>query len=111
MRYKNQQLFFNDENLYRRYLKETRGVSQIRQYNTPKFSDVTAEEIRNLKTVAHIWTTGDRYFKLASEYYGDPEMWWVIAFYNQKPTEFHLKLGDVIYIPTPLESILFYIGY
>jgi len=31
--------------------------------------------------------------------------------YNQKPTEFHLKLGDVVYIPTPLETVLFYVGY
>ena len=50
-------------------------------------------------------------FKLASKYYDDPTMWWVIAFYNQKPTEFHLKLGDLVYIPVPLETVLFYIGY
>ena len=111
MRYKNQRVFFNNTEAYERYLKKTRGMSKIKQYSTPTFKDVTAENIKNLNTVAHIWSTGDRYFKLAAEYYGDPEMWWVIAFYNQKPTEFHLKLGDVVYIPVPLETILFYIGY
>ena len=35
----------------------------------------------------------------------------LIAFFNQKPTEFHVNPGDVIYIPVPLEAILYSIGY
>ena len=81
------------------------------QYNTPQFKYPSPADAANFSTVKHIWGTGDRYFKLANQYYSDPEKWWVIAFYNQKPTEFHVKLGDVIYIPTPLETVLFYMGY
>jgi len=33
-------------------------------------------------------------------------MWWVIAWFNKLPTESHIKLGDVIYIPMPLNEIL-----
>jgi len=111
MRYKNQKVFVNDAEAYRRYLK-TRGLKHIKQYNTPKMlypTDKQASE--NFTTISHIWGIGDKYYKLADEYYYDPTMWWVIAFYNQKPTEFHIKLGDIIYIPTPLESILYSIGY
>jgi len=111
MRYKNQEVFVNIGEAYRRYLKKTRGLENIRQYDTPTFKHPTKKEIKNFNVINHVWGTGDRYFKLASEYYNDPEMWWVIALYNQKPTEFHLKLGDVIYIPTPLETVLFYVGY
>ena len=111
MRYKNQEVFVNVGEAYKRYLKKTRGISQIKQYNTPTFRHPEANEIKNFKTIKHIWGTGDRYFKLAEEYYDDPEMWWVIALYNQKPTEFHVKLGDVIFVPVPLETVLFYIGY
>tara|TARA_A100001015_G_C15029342_1_gene732276 strand:+ start:1849 stop:2184 length:336 start_codon:yes stop_codon:yes gene_type:complete len=111
MRYKNQKVFFNDGEAYKRYLEKTRGLSQIKQFDTPTFRNPSASDASNFKAISHIWTTGDRYFKLAAEYYGDPEMWWVIAFYNQKPTEFHIKLGDIVYVPIPLETVLYYIGY
>ena len=111
MRYKNQRVFFNDKEAYQRYLKKTRGMQKLKQYSTPMFKYPSQEEFANFNTIKHIWGVGDRYFKLAAEYYDDPEMWWVIAFFNQRPTEFHLKAGDVIYIPVPLESILFYVGY
>ena len=111
MRYKNQSVFTNANEAYRSYLKKTRGVEKIRQYDTPTFRHPGLEEITNFKRIRHVWKTGDRYFKLADEYYNDPEMWWVIALYNQRPTEFHIALGDIIYIPVPLETVLFYVGY
>ena len=111
MRYKNQNVFTNDLEAYRRYFKK-RGLEQIKQFDTPKMTYPTDQQAReNFTTIKHIWGTGDKYYKLADEFYGDASMWWVIAFYNQKPTEFHINLGDIIYIPTPLESILYSIGY
>jgi nucleoid-associated protein YgaU len=111
MRYKNQEVFVNAKEAYKRYLKKTRGMQQIKQYNTPTFKHPSVNEMRNLNVVNHIWGTGDRYYKLAERYYRDSTMWWVIAFYNQKPTEFHLELGDVVFIPFPLETVLFHLGY
>ena len=111
MRYKNQTVFTNVAEAYRRYLQKTRGIDQINQFNTPIFRHPTSQDLKNFKRISHIWQTGDRYFKLADEYYSDPEMWWVIALYNQKPTEFHVDLGDIIYVPVPLEAVMFYIGY
>ena len=111
MKYKNQEIFINEDEQYKTYLKKTRGLKEIKQFNTPRLKHPDTGEASNFSTIKHIWGTGDRYFKLADEYYGDPELWWVIAHYNQKPTEFHAKLGDVIYIPTPLETVLYYMGY
>ena len=111
MRYKNQDVFTNDSEAYKRYLKKTRGLDKIRQFDTPTFRQPSVSDMQNFNTISHIWKTGDRYFKLAEEYYNDPTMWWVIALYNQKPTEFHLSLGDVVFVPVPLENVLFYIGY
>jgi len=110
MRYLNQKIFTNAKAAYKRFLKK-RGIDLINQYNTPKFKFPTAQESTNFNTINHIWGLGDRYFKLANEYYNDPELWWVIAFYNQKPTEFHIQPGETIYIPVPLETVLFYMGY
>mgnify|MGYP003110134369 FL=1 len=111
MRYKNQTIFTNVNDAYKRYLKKTRGMESIQQFNTPTFRHPETEDLENFNTISHIWKLGDRFFKLADEYYSDPTMWWVIALYNQAPTEFHLNLGDVVYVPTPLETVLFYIGY
>jgi len=49
---------------------------------------------------------GDRYFKLAHRFYGDSKLWWVIAWFNKKPTESHVDVGDLILIPTDLYQIL-----
>jgi hypothetical protein len=38
-------------------------------------------------------------------------MWWVIGWFNKKPAESDLKIGDKVLIPMPLEKILEYYGY
>ena len=110
MRYNNQDINVNERDAYKRYLRP-RGMSQISQYNTPKFRYPSTSDVRKFSSIKHIWGMGDRYYKLAHQYYDDPELWWVIAFYNQKPTEFHVTAGEIIYIPLPLETVLFYMGY
>jgi len=58
----------------------------------------------------HYWTVGDHYWKLASKYYGDPSAWWVIGWFNQKPTEAHVKTGNLVLIPTSLEDVYRFLG-
>ena len=107
-RYDNRILLKNDAEEYDNVF-EQRGVKYIKQYNTPVLRYPTPVEIGELQRVQHIWKVGDRYYKLASRYYGIPTYWWVIAHYNKKPTESQLVPGDVIYIPLPLPRILSYI--
>ena len=109
MRYKNQEIFVNISEAYKRYLTKTRGVESIKQYDTPVFRHPTVEEIKTFNVVTHVWKTGDRYFKLADQYYQRPELWWIIAHYNKKPSESSVNLGDVILIPTPIDAILYYL--
>ncbi len=106
-RYDRRRVLTNTNELYEKALEE-RNVNFIRQYSTPEMSYPTVEEIKNLTRVRHIWKTGDRYFKLAIEYYNSAQYWWVIAMFNQKPTEADLSVGDLIYIPLPLQDILRY---
>ena len=54
---------------------------------------------------------GDRLDNLAYEFYGDPRYWWVIAWFNKKPTESHCSLGDIIRIPKPIGQVLTSLGY
>ena len=76
------------------------------QWTTPRFRQISPASRRRIFEISHVWKTGDRFYKLAERYYSNPEYWWVIARYNQKPTEGHLRQGDVIVIPTPLDKLL-----
>ena len=52
----------------------------------------------------------DRLDHLAERFLGNATYWWVIAWYNEAPTESHLQIGDLIYIPLPLERVLKHYG-
>tara|TARA_R110002012_G_scaffold18849_3_gene68819 strand:- start:4678 stop:4956 length:279 start_codon:yes stop_codon:yes gene_type:complete len=90
---------------------KNRGVASISQYRTPSFSYPPPEVRARIKTINHVWTLGDHFYKLSHEYYGNPTYWWVIGFYNQLPTEELLEYGDIIRIPISLEQVLSAIGY
>ena len=109
MRYSMRSTFVNSSEIHEESL-EKRGVSRIKQYRTPKLRHIKPEQIRKLSRTPHIWKVGDRLYKLAHEYYGDSKYWWAIAWYNKRPTESHIELGDVIFIPQPLETVLRYLG-
>jgi hypothetical protein len=104
-RYINRLITRNDNKLYKKILEE-RNVKYIRQFRSPVLAYPTAEQMRGLQKTGHIWTLGDRFYKLAYEYYGESQYWWVIAWFNKTPTETHVSLGDIVYIPLPLYTIL-----
>mgnify|MGYP003638290025 CR=1 FL=1 len=87
-------------------MREERGVNSIVHYGTPNLVYPTAEQMKEIVVLKHRWVTGDRYYKLAHKHYGDSSLWWVIAWFNKKPTESHVKLGSVVSIPKPLTKIL-----
>jgi nucleoid-associated protein YgaU len=108
-RYDSRRVITNSSRFYAEML-EKRGLRRIRQYNTPYMSYPSPEQISaTIDRVSHLWKTGDQYWKLAHQYYGESELWWVIAWFNKKPTESHIKMGDTIHIPMPLNSVLKYL--
>ena len=100
----------NDEELYEEFF-EARGVNKILHYKTPVWPPLTAGVRTKLAPIRHNWTLGDSYWKLANRYYGDPKLWWAIAWYNEKPTEAHIKLGQLILVPIPIEKVVSYFSY
>jgi len=92
-------------------LRKVREVRRIDQFGTPEMPYPTDEQLANLDLQSHIWSIGDRFYKLADEHYDDPGLWWVIAWINKTPTESHIRLGELIYIPLPLYSVLNILGY
>ena len=109
MRYALRKTFTNVSEAYEKVL-EDRGIKRIDQYSTPRLKHLSLGQVRRLNRVTHVWTVGDRYYKLAAKHYGNAKYWWVIAWYNKKPTESHVELGDLVYIPLPLEDVLIFLG-
>jgi hypothetical protein len=83
-----------------------RNVEQVTHYVTKQLNKITAEDINDLNITAHIWHSTDKYWKLSSTYYGDPQYWYIIAWFNNKPVESMNNIGDQILIPQPLDRIL-----
>ena len=79
-------------------------------HSTPILNHPTKRQRASIRKVGHIWKETDSYWKLSTAFYGDPSYWWVIAWYNQAPTESHLHPGERIFIPTNLTDALQILG-
>ncbi len=109
-RYSNDAILNNTSEFYSFLRKERNNLKNIQQYATPMLSHPTVAQRAALTTNAHLWSVGDHYYQLAHTYYDDPELWWIIAWYNGYPTEADISPGQLIYIPLNLEHILFALG-
>jgi nucleoid-associated protein YgaU len=106
-RYTNTRSFINNLPEYENVL-EDRGVNYIQQYRSPAYKQLTEDQLASLTEGTYSWQVGDRLEKISSRVYNDPQYWWIIARYNNKPTDAHFKRGDTVRIPQPLNLILSY---
>ena len=106
-RYNNRRVITTSDLSYARSdMFKKRGVQAIQHFDTPVLTYPDRDDLVNIVEETRIWTVGTKYFNLANEFYGDPEYWWVIAWYNLKPLETDFSPGETVIIPTPLERIL-----
>ena len=106
-RYKELDVIENDNPDYKKLFKgRLSNQKYISHYETQQLDYPTHDEIKNFEYINHMWSLGDRYYKLAHKYYGSAEYWWVIAQFNQKPTEQHVELGSILKVPLPLRDVL-----
>ena len=108
-RYGKSKIVDNKEDFYSEILEE-RDIKSIMQMETVMLHNPTVSERRQIRTNVHIWKYSDRYYKLANQYYGDPELWWIIAWYNSYPTEANVPVGAALSIPLSLEQIIQVLG-
>ena len=104
-RYNNQRPMDNSFEQFEKQL-EDRDVRKIEHYRIQKMNYPTTKQDNQLTHYRHAWKAQDKFYQIAAKYYGDPTLWWVIAQYNQKPTEQHCKEGEIIKIPLPLGRVL-----
>lgn len=105
-RYGNKKTINNSIDFYEFLRKNRNDVKSIEQYDTQILRNPTISDRARLKTTNHVWGYGDRYYKLAEQYYNAVEYWWVIAWFNARPTEADVSPGDVIQIPIDLQETL-----
>ena len=91
-------------------LKQSRGLDIVNLYNTAVMNPITFDNLADIEPTSYVWARGDKFYKLADQFYGDVEYWWVIAVFNNAPTEHHIKIGDTIFIPTSAEQIADILG-
>jgi len=108
-RYSKTQKFANSSEYYE-YLRKKRNLKKVVHYETPILYNPTIADRVYMATDTHVWKYGDRYYKLSAKYYGSPIYWWVIAWYNGRPTEADLRTGDLLEVPVNLESALRTLG-
>jgi hypothetical protein len=104
-RYSKIPVLINKNDLYKNFLKD-RNIKQINHFSSITYNYPTIEQLQELQFETYIWKSGDRYWKLASRYYNDPTLWWIIAYINKKPIESDLAVGDSLFIPLDVESLL-----
>tara|TARA_B100000941_G_C28460170_1_gene530266 strand:+ start:80 stop:424 length:345 start_codon:yes stop_codon:yes gene_type:complete len=104
-RYDDRIVFNNRHSLYRKKAKD-RNIKFFRHYETARFRNVSREDMEDIDVVEMIWTPGQRLYKLAHRFYGDSEYWWVIAWFNERPTDAEFKPGDPVLVPLPLEDMV-----
>lgn len=106
-RYINRNLIENTLEMYEKH-REDRKVKKLVHYSSPNMTYPSPLQMTNMQFIEHIWKHGDRYYKLAHQYYGNKNLWWPIAWFNKAPTESHLKIGQKVFIPKPLTAALSY---
>jgi|7_EtaG_2_1085326.scaffolds.fasta_scaffold47097_2 nucleoid-associated protein YgaU len=106
----NRSIIVNDKRFYKSFFIK-RDINGVEQYDTPVLYYPEQEEINDFEIERVVWKVGDRFSKLAHEHYGNAKMWWVIAWYNKKPTDSDVEYGEVIEVPFPLRDVLSAFGY
>ena len=104
-RYNTRGLMVNDNDGYKETFFEKRDIQRLTQYETARFYYPTYEERTGMALATLVWSSTSKLYNLADQYYGQVKLWWIIAWFNQKPTEAHFKTGDIFYVPTDITQV------
>ena len=87
-------------------ISDRRILEEITILSANEFRPVSEEFKDSLSYYEHEWRRGDKFYKLAYDFYGNIDYWWIIPLFNNKPTEFHYKAGDMVLVPIEIELLL-----
>lgn len=105
IRYEDRIVVINNDERYEQLFRDRR-VNFIRHYKTPNLKSIGETDDFSFQEVEIVWASGQKFWRLSQKYYGSPELWWVIAWYNLTPTEHHVSNGSIIRVPFPLQRVV-----
>ena len=108
IRYNKRDVVYSPDVISETSMKRRQRISDF--YSSSALKHPTQEEYNRVGSRRVIWTQTSRLTSLAQEHLGSYEYWWVIAWWNKKPTEAHFKHGDIVYIPSDLNLALEALG-
>jgi len=80
-RYDEDEILLNASEYYEP-LRKLRNAKVISHHETPILYHPDVADRAFLATERYIWKYGDRFYNLAYDYYGDQNLWWIIAWFN-----------------------------
>lgn len=96
----------NNTEVIKSFLEKT-GASKVDHYGLIFYGDPVSQQfLEEISIVDHVFKKGDRLSIIAHNYYGDAKLWWLLAWFNGKPTDFECKVGDIIKVPSPVEEVI-----
>ena len=96
----------NKDEIYDNFFQKT-GATSIEHIGLAFFGDSKDYQfLKKIRKINHIFSVGDSLSKISHKHYGDARYWWLLAWFNAKPTDFHCEVGDIIEVPVPLEEVL-----
>ena len=96
----------NKDKVYKNFFIKT-GTTAIEHMDITFFGNPRDSSfLKEIKKINHIYAYGDTLSKIAFKHYGDARYWWVLAWFNTKPTDFDCNPGDIIEVPIPLEEVI-----
>jgi hypothetical protein len=106
----NKRSVLNDTRPINRKRIVERNSNSVTYYSADSLKHPTQEDYNRVGSRPVIWDHTTRLTKLSNQYFGSFEYWWVIAWWNKKPTDAHFNIGDVVYIPNNLTLALEALG-
>lgn len=110
-RYKKENIIKNNDVDYKKVFKTRFGTLGLVQTGTTTFRQITETEMNSVQYYNETWGLGQRLYKLSYKYYGSSQYWWIIALFNNIATEADLEFGQVIKVPTQLDTMLSLYGF
>ena len=110
-RHKKTNIIKNIDEDYKKIFSSRFGPTGLIQNTTTNIKMPTEEQKTKLSYNVETWGLGQRLYNLSFKYYGDAQYWWLIALFNNIPTEAEISFGDQIKIPVPLDLTLNLYGF
>jgi hypothetical protein len=108
-RYRKYEKVENDLDFYSKQI-DKRNKKRITHYRPRPLGAITKAMNAQLHVQKTIWKIETKLYKLSFDFYGTTDLWWIIGFYNGKPTDADWNIGDVVVIPQPPSVILNELG-